>query len=65
MKKFIAFMAIALLVSCGKSGDKGELVGVQGEWHPEKPYGMTLVPGGAFIMGKSDDDLLQYNAQLK
>jgi formylglycine-generating enzyme required for sulfatase activity len=20
-------------------------------------YGMTLVPGGAFIMGKSDDDL--------
>jgi hypothetical protein len=30
MKKFIAFMAIlALLVSCGKSGDKGELVGVK------------------------------------
>jgi formylglycine-generating enzyme required for sulfatase activity len=58
MKKFIAFMAIlALLVSCGKSGDKGELVGVQGgKWHPEKPYGMTLVPGGAF-MGKSDDDV--------
>jgi gliding motility-associated lipoprotein GldK len=57
MKKFIAFMAIlALLVSCGKS-DKGELVGVQGgKWHPEKPYGMTLVPG-AFIMGKSDDDV--------
>lgn len=27
------------------------------KWHPEKPYGMTLVPGGAFIMGKSDDDL--------
>jgi hypothetical protein len=53
MKKFIAFMAIlALLVSCGKSGDKGELVGVQGgKWHPEKPYGMTLVPGGAFIYG--------------
>jgi formylglycine-generating enzyme required for sulfatase activity len=24
---------------------------------PEKPYGMTLVPGGAFIMGKSDDDV--------
>jgi formylglycine-generating enzyme required for sulfatase activity len=34
------------------------LVGVKGgKWHPEKPYGMTLVPGGAFIMGKSDDDV--------
>lgn len=58
MKKFIAFAALAsLLSSCGSS-DKGELVGVKGKkWHPEKPYGMTLVPGGAFIMGKSDDDL--------
>jgi hypothetical protein len=49
MKKFIAFMAILALVSCGKSGDKGELVGVQGGKHPEKPYGMTLVPGGALL----------------
>jgi gliding motility-associated lipoprotein GldK len=59
MKKFIAFTAIlAVLISCGRSSDKGELVGVKGaKWHPEKPYGMTLVPGGAFIMGKSDDDL--------
>lgn len=59
MKKFIAFMAIStLLIGCGKSSDKGELVGVKGQkWNPEKPYGMTLVPGGAFIMGKSDDDL--------
>jgi hypothetical protein len=66
MKKFIAFMAILALVSCGKS-DKGELVGVQGgKWHPEKPYGMTLVPGGAFIMGKSDDDVASIqDAQLK
>ena len=58
MKKFILLTAVlALLVSCG-SGDRGELVGVKGKkWHPEKPYGMTLVPGGAFIMGKSDDDL--------
>jgi gliding motility-associated lipoprotein GldK len=47
-----------LMISCGKSGDKGELVGVQGaKWHPEKPYGMTLIPGGSFIMGKSDNDL--------
>lgn len=58
MKKFIALAALAsILSSCGSS-DKGELVGVKGrKWHPEKPYGMTLVPGGAFIMGKSDDDL--------
>ena len=58
MKKFVALTAIfTLFIGCGGS-DKGELVGVKGKkWHPEKPYGMTLVPGGAFIMGKSDDDL--------
>ena len=58
MKKFILLTAvIALLASCG-SKDRGELVGIKGKkWHPEKPYGMTLIPGGAFIMGKSDDDL--------
>ena len=54
MKKFIAFIAmVSLLVSCGRN-DRGELVGVKGKkWNPEKPYGMTLVSGGAFIMGKS------------
>jgi gliding motility-associated lipoprotein GldK len=59
MKKFIAFTAIlTLLISCGKSGDKGELVGIKGaKWHPEKPFGMSLVSGGSFIMGKSDQDL--------
>jgi gliding motility-associated lipoprotein GldK len=59
MKKFIAITVIsALMVGCGGSSDKGELVGVKGKkWHPEKPFGMTLVPGGSFIMGKSDDDL--------
>ena len=58
MKKFVLLTAVlALLVSCGR-GDRGQLVGVKGKnWHPEKPYGMELVPGGAFIMGKSDDDL--------
>ena len=63
MKKFIAFTAIlSFLVSCGGSSDKGELVGVKGKkWHPEKPFGMTLVPGGAFIMGRSSDD--QANSQ--
>jgi len=59
MKNFIAFMAIlTVLISCGGSSDKGELVGVKGaKWHPEKPFGMTLIPGGSFIMGKSDDDV--------
>ncbi|RZJ70648.1 MAG: gliding motility lipoprotein GldK [Flavobacterium sp.] len=58
MKKFIALTAtLSFLISCGSS-DRGELVGVRGKkWRPEKPYGMALVPGGAFIMGKADDDL--------
>src|SRR6056297_1821509 len=55
-KLFLLIAIISLLASCGR-GDQGQLVGVQGKkWHPEKPLGMTLVPGGAFIMGKSDDD---------
>ena len=62
MKKFLVLSAaLALLTSCGK-GDKGELVGVKGKkWFSEKPFGMTLIPGGAYIMGKSDDDVA--NAQ--
>lgn len=59
MNKLVALTAfLALILSSCSSGDSGELVGVKGKkWHPQKPYGMTLVPGGAFIMGKSDDDL--------
>ena len=58
MRKIISLVAVvAVLASCGR-GDQGQLVGVQGKnWHPEKPLGMTLIPGGAFIMGKSDDDV--------
>ncbi len=58
MKKFILLaVLVSFLYSCG-SKDSGQLVGVKGKaWNPEKPYGMTLIPGGAFIMGKSDDDL--------
>jgi gliding motility-associated lipoprotein GldK len=53
---YVALLAF-LVMSCGKS-DKGQLVGVEGKkWYPEKPYGMVLVKGGSFIMGKSDDDL--------
>lgn len=50
-------MIIGFLVSCGK-GDRGQLVGVKGKkWHPVKPHGMVLIPGGAFTMGKSDFDI--------
>lgn len=62
MKKYIALIAmVAFLFSCN-TGDRGELVGVKGKkWYPQKPYGMTLIPGGAFIMGKSDDDFVSVN----
>ena len=62
IKKFILLTTVfAMLASCG-SKNRGELVGVQGKkWHPEKPYGMELIPGGAFIMGKADDDLAGVN----
>ncbi|MFV0565776.1 MAG: gliding motility lipoprotein GldK [Flavobacteriaceae bacterium] len=57
LKKFILLTTVAVfMASCGSS-DKGELVGVKGKsWYPEKPYGMELIPGGSFIMGKSSDD---------
>src|SRR5690554_4328478 len=58
MKKSIVMLSVvSLLLSCS-SGDRGEVVGVKGKkWRSETPYEMTLVPGGSFIMGKSDDDL--------
>jgi gliding motility-associated lipoprotein GldK len=59
MNKFI-FTAVAavVLASCSSNSTKGELVGTQGKkWHPEQPYGMVLIPGGAYIMGNSDDDI--------
>ena len=62
MKKFIALAAIVALMSSCNSGDRGELVGAKGKkWLPEKPYGMTLIPGGAFVMGKSGDDFVSVN----
>lgn len=54
---FVLTFALLLIISCN-TGDKGQLYSSKGKkWHPEKPYGMTLIPGGAFIMGKSDDDI--------
>ena len=62
MKNIILKTALLfILMSCG-STDKGELVGVKGKkYFSEKPYGMALIPGGSFIMGKSDDDIAGIN----
>ena len=59
MKKITYLILVLVIMSSCGSRDKGELVGVKGKrWHPEKPYGMGLIPGGAFVMGKSDDDIV-------
>ncbi len=56
-KSIVLLSVVSMLISCS-SGDRGEVVGVKGKkWRSETPYEMTLVPGGSFIMGKSDDDL--------
>jgi hypothetical protein len=58
MKKFIAFMAIStLLIGCGKSSDKGELVVCQVKNGILKTLRNDLSSRWCFIMGKSDDDL--------
>ena len=63
MRKILKFLMIALLAySCGSNGNigksKGELVGIKGKkYFSERPFGMVLVPGGSYIMGKSDDDM--------
>ena len=68
MKKLLlSSIALAFLLSSCGSKTKGELVGVQGKkWHPEKPYGMELIPRGSFIMGKSEEDMAQvHNAPTR
>ena len=61
------FILSLFILSCGGAGNRGELIGVkQKKWFGEKPYGMVLVEGGAYIMGKSDEDLAQLrNAPAK
>ena len=59
MNKAVIFaLLIAVFYSCG-ANDRGELVGVKvkKKWFSEKPYGMSLIPGGSFTMGKQDQDL--------
>jgi gliding motility-associated lipoprotein GldK len=60
MKKAAIFaLLITVFYSCG-SNDRGELVGVKvkKQWFSEKPYGMALIPGGSFTMGKQDQDII-------
>ncbi|MCK0132043.1 gliding motility lipoprotein GldK [Flavobacteriaceae bacterium F08102] len=61
MRKVTLFLSLAVMIlasSCG-SNDRGELVAVQArsKFSAEKPLGMTLIPGGAFTMGKADEDI--------
>lgn len=56
VKAIGCIFSLFVLVSCGGT-DKGELVGVKGgKWKQSRPYGMSLIPSGAFVMGSSDDD---------
>jgi hypothetical protein len=55
---FLAVLTVLLFASCSKIGTKGELVGVKGQkWIAKKPYGMELIPSGAFVMGKTNKDV--------
>ena len=61
MRKVTVYFLLAVFAfatSCGSS-DRGELTGVRSKkkFFPEKPLGMTLIPGGAFTMGKTDEDI--------
>lgn len=62
MRKLLLFYVVTFtLIGCGKS-NQGELVGVkQKKFYPQKPHGMVLIPGGSFIMGSSDEDVLAAN----
>ena len=58
MKKIAVYIVLILAIySCG-SNDRGEVIGRKSgsKWFTEKPYGMVLIPGGAFTMGKVDED---------
>ncbi len=62
MKKLtliLLIISITLLSSCKSGNDRGQLVGVKSDkkFFPEKPFGMVLIPGGAFTMGKGDEDV--------
>ena len=51
----IALLSIS--ISCG-TNDRGEVLGkkTKRKWFTEKPFGMVLISGGSFTMGKQDED---------
>ncbi len=58
MKKITLYILLTFVVySCG-SNDRGEVLGKKSrkKWFTEKPFGMVLIPGGSFTMGKQDED---------
>lgn len=56
-KSILSLLLLSLLVACS-SNDRGEVLGKKAKrkWFAEKPYGMVLVPGGSYTMGKQDED---------
>jgi gliding motility-associated lipoprotein GldK len=59
MKKLALIALITTLLFSCKSNDRGQLVGVptKKKFFSEKPLGTVLIPGGAFTMGKQDEDI--------
>ena len=59
MRSITALLALLIIVmSCGKR-DQGELIGVKTKkFIRVNPHGMVEVPGGSFIMGSSDEDVI-------
>ncbi|MEI6865581.1 gliding motility lipoprotein GldK [Flavicella sp.] len=58
MKNIAVYITLILVIySCG-SNDRGEVVGKKSskKWYSEKPFGMVLIPGTAFTMGREDED---------
>ena len=54
----IAVIAVLMIASCG-SGNRGQLIGVQGResWYQADPYGMVFIPQGSYNMGPGDQDV--------
>ena len=60
MKNILNFLLIVMLVSsCTTQSSNGQLIGASNRpmWFQTDPYGMLYVPGGAFNMGQSDQDV--------
>ncbi len=62
MKRYrllIVLLTLTTIISCGPSGNNGELVGVSTsskKWFEPTPQGMSLIPRGFLKVGPSDED---------